>query len=123
MPAIHGRKFSGVQDSAGRDDCKSSALARERGAAATPQRRHDDIVAAADPPVDLRTRAKTKILAHADAHLAQPPAVTGYGDGVAGQAGVGLHEGVLDLVGRYRERLSRPEIGLRDLHGCARLAD
>src|SRR3954467_14772193 len=106
----------------GRDGCKSSALARERGAAA-PQRRHDDLVAAADPPVDLRTRAEAKILTHADAHLAQPPAVAGYGDSVAGQAGIGLHEGVLNLVGRYRERLSRPDIGLRNLHGRARLAD
>src|SRR6476646_900300 len=122
MYAIHGRKFTAVQDRAVTCWLLRHALPRERGAAA-PQRRHDDLVAAADPPVDLRTWAEAKILTHADAHLAQPPAVTGYGDGVAGQAGTGLHEGFLDLVGRHRERLGRPDIGLRDLHGGARLAD
>ena len=42
---------------------------------------------------------------------------------VAREAGIGLHERLLDLVGRHRQRLTGVDIGLRNLHGGARLAD
>ena len=55
------------------------ALARERGAAAA-HRRHDDLVAAAGARSISGQARKRKVLAHADAHLAQPPAVAGHRD-------------------------------------------
>src|SRR5262245_36073181 len=70
-------------------------LSRQRRASVA-HRRHDDLVAATDAAgVDLGAWPKAKILADADAHLAQSTAVAGHRDGVARQPGIGLHEGLL----------------------------
>src|SRR6516165_11252685 len=71
-----------------------SALAHERRAAAA-HRRHDELVAAAGARVDVGAGAEAKVLAEANAHLAQAPAAAGHGDTVAGEAGIGLHERLL----------------------------
>src|SRR5262249_46648418 len=68
-----------------------SALAGERGAAAA-HRRHDELVAAAGARVDVGAGAEAKVLAEANAHLAQAPAATGHPDGAAGEARIGLTE-------------------------------
>src|SRR5258705_9634604 len=131
MRAIHGRKFIGVKVIASRHTHASSengyyfrnpALPRERGTPPT-HRRHDDLIAAADALIDLRTRTEAKVLAHADTHLAQSPAVAGHGDAVARKAGIGLHQCLLDLVGRDHQWLTGVDIGPWNLHGGAGLAD
>src|SRR5262245_66659275 len=90
-----------------------AALAHERRASAA-HRRHDELVAAAGARVDLGAGAEAQVLAQADAHLAQTPAAAGHRDAVAGEAGIDLHEGLLDLIGGDRERRARREIGIGD---------
>src|SRR5262245_6495326 len=81
-----------------RDQRGPGSLAPERRAAA-PHRRHHDLVAPAGAAVDLGTGAKAEVLAHADAHLAQSPAVAGDRDGVTAEARIDCDEGLLDLGG------------------------
>src|SRR5262252_9845439 len=97
------------------------ALARERGAAAA-YWRHDELVAATGARVDVGAGTEAQVLAEANAHLAQTPAAAGHRHAVAAEAGIGLHERLLDLVGRDRERRGRRDIGIGDLHRRARLA-
>src|SRR5262249_56758531 len=66
--------------------------------------------------------AEAKVLADANAPLAQAPAAAGQRDAVASEAGIGLYERLLDLVGRDSERRARRDIGIGDLHRRARLA-
>src|SRR5262249_13145845 len=86
-----------------RADDARSALTRERRASAA-HRRHDELFAAAGARVDVGAGAEAQVLAEANAHLAQAPAAAGHRDAVAGEAGICLHEGLLDLIGRDRER-------------------
>ena len=65
----------------------------------------DDLVAATGAGIDLRTGAEAQVPVHADAHLAQPPAVAGHRDGIAREAGIGLDERLLDLVGLHGQHL------------------
>src|SRR3984893_19049146 len=97
------------------------ALARERGAAAA-HWRHDELVTAAGARLDVGAGTEAQVLAEANAHLAQTPAAAGHRDAVAAEAGIGLHERLLDLVERDRERRARRDIGIGDLHRRARLA-
>src|SRR6478672_11414159 len=89
-------------------DCWRSAsattLARQRGASLA-NGRHDNLVAAAGARIDIRAGLEPKILAHADAHFTEPPAVAGHRDGIARQSGIGPDKCLLDLVGGDRQRL------------------
>ena len=69
-------------------------------------RRHHHLVAAAGAAVDFLAGAELQILAHADPHFAEPPAVAGHRDRGTAQARIDLDEGVLDLGGRDRLRLA-----------------
>src|SRR4051812_3661464 len=96
--------------------------ARLRRTAAA-HRRHHDLVAAADAAaIDLGATAEAELLGHADAYLAEPPAVTGDRNGIAREPGIGFDELLFDLVGRGGDRLRDLEIRLRDPHHRARLA-
>src|SRR5262249_36296681 len=97
------------------------ALARERGASAA-HRRHDELVAAAGARLELRASTEARVRAEANASLAQAPAAAGHRDAVAAEAGIGLHERLLDRIGRDRERRARRDIAIGDLHRRARLA-
>src|SRR5262249_51147969 len=84
--------------------------------------RHDDLLATARARIDVRAGAKAKVPAPADAHLAQTPAVAGHRNAVAGEARIGVDEGLLDLVRRDREHCAPRDISVRDPHHPARLA-
>src|SRR5262249_52967106 len=126
MGQSHGRKVMRpnsrlLKSSRGRRAYARCALARERGAAAA-YRRHDELVAAAGARVDVGAGTEAQVLAGANAAPAQAPAAAGPRDAVAAKAGIDLHERLLDLVGRDRERRARRDIGIGDLHRRARLA-
>jgi len=67
-------------------------------ALAARQRRHNNLRTPAAVLFDLRAVKELAILAHADAHLGQPLGVARDGDTRLGQAGIGLDEGISDLV-------------------------
>src|SRR5258708_27004422 len=57
----------------------------DRFGLAAAHRRHRHLIAPAGPAVELVAGAELQILAHADAHFAQPRAVAGYCDSSGGK--------------------------------------
>src|SRR5882757_11107258 len=92
-------------------------------ASAAAYRRHQHLVTAAGAAVDLFAGTELEVLAEADPHLAEPPAVAGDRDGRVAEPRIDLDEGSLQLVGRDRLRLRQLQEFLGNLHGGAGLAD
>src|SRR5207248_11458763 len=66
--------------------------------------------------------AEAQLLRHADADLAQPPAVATHRDRAAAEAGIDLDEGLFHFVGRDRERRFQLQVLVRNLDLGPRLA-